>query len=143
MRRHSFAPYAAVLACAMTIAGVQSIPPAGAVTSDNFLVRSTSDYVALCETGQRDANYVAAIHFCQGFANGAWQYYLAVARNDPSSRFVCVSDPAPSRDQVIAAYLTWVRANPAQMSEPAVESIFRYLGTTYPCSAAQRSEAPR
>jgi hypothetical protein len=120
--------------CALSLSAA-----ARAATTDNFLVRSTADFVALCETAPSDANYVAAIHFCQGFANGAYQYYLAVARHSPAARYVCVTDPAPTRDQVMANYLAWVRANPAAMSEPAVESIFRYLGTTYPCSAEQRA----
>jgi hypothetical protein len=112
---------------------------ARAATTDNFVVRSTADYVALCESTPGDDNYVAAIHFCQGFAAGAYQYYLALAQHSPSSRFVCVPSPSPTRDQAIANFLVWAHAHPERMSEPAVESMFRYLGETYPCSAAQRA----
>ena len=121
------------------LAAIPLAMSARAATTENFMVRTTADYVALCESQQGSENYVAAIHFCQGFASGAYQYYLALAQNQPSSRFVCPPDPPPSRDQVIANFLAWARANQERMAEPAVESLFRYLGETYPCSAAQRA----
>ncbi|HET9229939.1 MAG TPA: Rap1a/Tai family immunity protein [Vitreimonas sp.] len=124
------------------IAALAAIPlamSARAATTENFMVRTTADYVALCESRQGSENYVAAVHFCQGFASGAYQYYLALAQHQPSSRFVCPPDPAPSRDQVIANFLAWSRTHQERMSEPAVESLFRYLGETYPCSDAQRA----
>ena len=117
--------------------------PARAATTDNFMIRTTADFVALCETEPGQDNYVAAIHFCQGFASGAYQYYLAVAQHDPALRYVCPTDPPPTRNQAIASFLAWARANPSSMSEPAVESIFRFLGQTYPCTDAQRAPAPR
>jgi hypothetical protein len=126
----------------MIIAALGVVPltmRARAATSDNFMVRTTADYVALCDSQQGSDNYVAAIHFCQGFASGAYQYYLAVAQNTPSARFVCVPDPAPTRNEVIANFVTWARAHQERMAEPAVESIFRYLGETYPCANAQRA----
>ena len=130
----------AVLAIALL--AVPSSRTARAATTDDFMVRTTADLVDLCETAPGQENYVAAIHFCQGFASGAYQYYLAVAQHSPTSRYVCAPDPPPSRDQAIAGFLAWSRANPSAMSEPAVESLFRYLGTTYPCGDAQRAPTP-
>ena len=121
------------------LAAIPLAMSARAATTENFMVRTTADYVALCESSPGSENYVAAIHFCQGFASGAYQYYLALAQHQPSSRFVCPPDPTPSRDQVIANFLAWARANQERMAEPAVESLFRYLGETYPCSATQRA----
>ena len=130
---------AAFIAAALCTASLA--PNARATTAQNFMVHTTADLVALCEAAPSDANYVAAIHFCQGFAAGAYQYYLALAQNAPNTRFVCIRDPAPSRNQAITAFVAWAHAHPERMSEPAVDSMFRYLGETYPCSAAQR--APR
>lgn len=136
-RSHFFSRYTALLAGALCVIALSM--PARATTRDNFLIRTSADFVELCETQPSDQNYVAAIHFCHGFANGAYQYYLAIARGAPAQRYVCVTDPAPTRDQVIANYLAWARANPTTMSEPAVESLFRHLAQTFPCSAAQRA----
>lgn len=138
--RHSFHVKAvAALISGAVCAFAWTMPPARAATAENFTVRTTADLVTLCETQPGQENYVAAIHFCQGFASGAYQYYLAVARNDPALRFVCLPDPPPTRNDAIAAFLAWVRANPSALEQPAVESMFRYLGQTYPCSAAQRA----
>lgn len=115
---------------------------ARAATTDDFMVRTTAELVDLCETAPGQENYVAAIHFCQGFASGAYQYYLAVAQHSPTSRYVCPPNPPPSRDQAIAGFVAWARANSSAMSEPAVESLFHYLGATYPCTDAQRAPAP-
>jgi hypothetical protein len=135
-RLGSFIPLAA-LAAAVFCFVVASM--ARAATTENFQVRTTADFVALCDTDPGEENYVAAVHFCQGFASGAYQYYLAVAQHDPRARYVCVTEPAPSRNQAIANFVTWANANPNVLSEPAVESIFRHLAQTYPCSEAQRT----
>ncbi len=110
-------------------------PAAWAASEDQFHVRTTGDYVALCTAAPDQPNYVAAIHFCQGFASGAYQYYSSLAGKSPDDRFVCLSNPPPSRDQALAAFVAWVRANPSAQNDPPVESIFRYLAQTYPCSA--------
>jgi hypothetical protein len=141
MRRSlSLLPYGAFVACALLLAGASL--SARAATTDNFMIRSTADLVALCETQPGQENYVAAIHFCEGFASGAYQYYQAIAHHSPTSRYVCPPDPPPSRDQAIAGFVRWARTDANAMSQPAVESLFRYLGTTYPCSDAQRAPSP-
>ena len=78
---------------------------------------------------------MAAIHFCEGFATGAYQYYLALAARDPGERVVCLPDPTPSRDQIKADFVAWAKANPSALNDPPVESIFRYLAEAYPCAA--------
>jgi hypothetical protein len=104
-----------------------------AVATDDFKVESTGDLVALCSVEEGSDNAVAAIHFCHGFASGAFRYYQSMADASPSAKYVCTPSPAPTRNQVIADYVGWARANPQVMSDPAVDSLFRYLGTKYPC----------
>jgi hypothetical protein len=129
------------LAAALLAAGavVAVLPPLGkAATPDNFKDATTADYVALCATTQRQDNYVAAVHFCEGFATGAYQYYLALAARDPGERFVCLPNPPPSRDKVKADFVAWTKANPSTLNDPPVDSLFRYLGQTYPCAPGQQ-----
>ena len=115
-------------------------PGAWAASEDQFHVRTTGDYVALCTAQPDQPNYVAAIHFCQGFASGAYQYYSSLADKSPDDRFVCLSDPPPSRDQALAAFVAWVKANPSAQSAPPVDSIFQYLAQTYPCATKQAAQ---
>jgi hypothetical protein len=95
-------------------------------------------FAALCTTAPGQANHVAAIHFCEGFASGAYQYYLALAARDPAERFVCLPEPTPSRDKIKADFVAWTKANPSVMGDPPVESIFRYLAQAYPCAPAKK-----
>jgi hypothetical protein len=107
---------------------------AKAATTEDFQVRTTSEYVALCSANPGQPNYVAAIHFCQGFASGAYQYYVGLAARSPNDRFVCLPDPPPSRDTALAAFVNWVNANPSSANDPPVDSIFHFLAETYPCA---------
>jgi hypothetical protein len=111
-----------------------SLGSAAAQTNpDNFHMRTTEDLVKLCSVEATDPNYVAAIHFCHGFGTGAYQYYEAIASKDPNDRFVCPPNPPPTRSEAIAGFVAWARANPQFMTDRPVDSLFRYLGTTYPC----------
>ena len=114
-------------------AAVIAAAPVRSQDAGNFQVRTTSDLIALCSASPSSPNYVAAIHFCHGFAAGAYHYYSSVEAAYPTAKFICPPNPPPTRNQAIAGYLTWVRSNPNVLSERAVDSMFRYLGTTYPC----------
>jgi hypothetical protein len=99
----------------------------------DFQVRNTRDLVALCSAVPGSELYVAAINFCHGYGVGAFQYYQVLEASVPGHRIFCAPEPRPSRTAVIEGFLRWASAHPEYQEEPAVESIFRYLGTTYPC----------
>jgi hypothetical protein len=134
-------PSLRLLAAALLAAGGMgsALPQAATAASvQNFQVANTADFLALCDTAPGQENYVAAIHFCEGFASGAYQYYLALASRDAGERYVCLPDPTPSRDKIKADFVAWTKANPSALNDPPVESIFRYLGQTYPCARAKK-----
>lgn len=121
---------------ALLLAGflVAGMTPASAATIENFQVRTATDLVDLCDTDPSSVHYIAAIHFCQGFGIGAYQYYAAQVTEDPSTRFVCIPNPPPTRNEAMAAFVGWARAHPEYMNDAPVDTLFRYLGQTYPCS---------
>jgi Rap1a immunity proteins len=131
-RRFDFGLFGFLLAAALFIAMMS--PQVRAATADDFKVRTTADYIALCSTTPDQDNYVAAVHFCEGFASGAYQYYMSFAERSPDERFVCLPDPPPTRDAAMAAFVAWVKANPSAAEDRPVDSIFHYLGETYPCA---------
>jgi hypothetical protein len=110
--------------------------PSFAADADNFRVNSTGDLLALCSADPAAPNYSAAIHFCHGFASGAYQYYQMVAAAIPEARFVCVPEPVPTRSEAIAGFVEWARRNPNYTADKPVDSIFRYLADRYPCTPA-------
>lgn len=106
--------------------------PSWAVTEDNFLARTTGDMIALCAADRSDPLRVAAIHFCEGFLLGAFQYHQAVSAATGKGR-ACLPNPPPTRDQGVAQFVSWVQAHPQYMSEKPVDTMYRFITTTWPC----------
>ena len=104
-----------------------------AASEDDFVVADTNDLVALCTAPADSEHRVAALNFCHGYAVGAFQYYQMLEPVGPGRRFVCVEEPKPTRDDVIAGFVAWAQTRPQYGGEPAVESLLRYLSETHPC----------
>jgi hypothetical protein len=107
---------------------------AEAVNSDIFRVRSTADLIQICSVPTGDSMYAAAIAFCHGYGVGAYQYYQASVSGPQGRPFVCLPDPPPSRTEAVQMFLAWAREHPQYMGEPAVDTLFRWLGAKWPCS---------
>jgi len=103
---------------------------------EDFRIRSAQDLVDLCAAKNDDPLYSAAIHFCEGFVTGAWQYHQAQANGPKGLRLVCPPEPPPTRDEAVAMFVTWSGTHADRMTEPAVEALFRFLTEKYPCPAA-------
>lgn len=132
------ATLAAPSAIAQTsVAQATGAPPTsapGAGPSENtFRVTTTGELARLCEATPNEINGVAALHFCHGFAVGAYQYYQIVSAAEGKWPLVCAPNPPPSRNEVVADFVAWAKQNPQQMNLPPVEGLFRYLAQKFPC----------
>jgi hypothetical protein len=114
-----------------------------ALTEDDFFVKNTQDLVDLCSAPESDPLQDASEHFCHGFISGAWQYHEAMANGPEGKRLVCPVEPYPTRNDIVAGFVTWANANPAHMAEPPVEALFRYLIQRAPCPAAAKKGASK
>ena len=123
---------ASVLAL-VAIAGAGAAPPAGAVTRDNFLTRSTQDLVDLCSAPESDPLYQAAIGFCLGFAVGAVDTHLAENAGPKGKRLICLPATGLTRKQGVQMFVTWAKQNPQHMKEPPVDGLYRFLVGRWPC----------
>ena len=121
------------IAAAAVSAALGGAGDAVAAVVKHFQVKTTADLVALCDAQPGSEAYTAAVNFCEGFGVGAYQYYQVQTADDPDSQFVCVPDPAPTRDQIVAAFVAWAKAHPQYMDDAPVDGLFRFLGETYPC----------
>ena len=122
-----------VLALALVAGGLSLTAPAVAADIDNFMVNTADDFVKLCRAKPEEPNYVAAIHFCHGFATGAYRYYQAMADAAPEHKYICPPNPPPTRTEAIESFLSWTDKHPDQLQQQAIDAIFRFLGDTYPC----------
>ena len=105
-----------------------------AVTEDDFKVKTTLNLINLCTASAIDPHYADAINFCQGYMVGAYHYDIAEHSKDPKSALVCFPEPKPSRNEVIALFITWAKAHPQFMTDMPVETQFRFLSEKWPCN---------
>ncbi len=106
---------------------------AGAVTKQDFKVKTTKNLLNLCNAGVDDPLYVAAIHFCEGYLVGAFHYYTAESKGPDGKKLVCLPDPPPTRNQAVKMFLQWAKEHPEYNNEMPVETEFRFLSDKWPC----------
>ena len=116
----------------MTVAGVHAQTVASP-SETAFLVTTTGDLVRLCEAEPTASTGIAALHFCHGFAVGAYQYHQIAAAAENKPPLFCEPSPRPTRNEAVAGFVAWAKQNPRAMETPPVEGIFRYLAQRYPC----------
>jgi hypothetical protein len=104
------------------------------VTEEDFVVKTTRNLVNLCTASPQDPRYEEAINFCQGYMVGAYHYSIAEHSRDPKNLFVCLPDPKPSRNEVVALFVAWAKAHPQYMTDMPVESQFRFMSEKWPCN---------
>jgi hypothetical protein len=102
------------------------------VMEEHFHVRTTADFVAICSADPHDPLVTAAVNFCQGFTVGVYQT-LEEEDAAVTTKLFCISNPLPTRNQAIAAFVQWAKASPTVLSERAPDAILRYLEERYPC----------
>jgi Rap1a immunity proteins len=128
-----------VLLAAMAVMTVVTVSAVRAQTmaipsETDFQVMTTGDLVRLCEATPIDATGIAALHFCHGFAVGAYQYHQIVAAAEAKPPLFCEPRLRPTRNEAIAGFISWAKQNPSAMNTLPAEGIFRYLAQHYPCS---------
>ena len=117
-----------VVVCTLLLPGL-----AGAVDEKDFLVDTTRNLINLCTAPEDDPLHKEAVNFCVGFLVGAYHYYVASISGPGTTPLVCPPDPPPSREEVGAMFLDWVKKHPQYLDEEAVETWFRFLVEKYPC----------
>ena len=121
------------LFCLLLAAAIVLPSVAGAVTQEDFQVKTTRNLINLCTANPTDPHYTAAIHFCQGYLVGAFAYYQAANEGPEGQPLVCFPEPPPSRNKAIEMFVDWAKAHPEYMNEKPVETEFRFLMEQWPC----------
>ena len=126
-----------LLLCAAALSfGVLLAQPghAAPVNEANFQASTTGDLVALCSADRSDPYFTAAVNFCHGFAVGTYRTLAEVQAGMRSKKkMFCLPNPPPSRDQGIAAFVTWAQGHAESMSLPAMDGVAQFLEQQFPC----------
>lgn len=130
----------AFLGAAMGAAMIVSGGAAGAVTEQNFLLKTSADLVALCSPHEGDPNGVAAIHFCQGYLTGLYHYNEAVGRVFRGINHCPPDTYKPTRNEGVSILLAWAERHPDQLSEPPLDGMLLALKEKWPCPPTAGSE---
>ena len=119
---------------ALSLVALISPGIAGAVTDEDFQVKTTQNLLNLCTVPASDARAQEAIHFCHGYLVGAYQYHIAETGGpDIAKRLVCIPPSGVTRNEAIAMFVDWAKARPQYMNESPVDTEFRFLIEKWPC----------
>jgi len=105
-----------------------------AVTKHDFEALTTQNLINLCSVSSKDPLAQQAIHFCQGYLVGAFDFHIAESKGSKKKPWFCLPKPEPSRNVIVAAFVKWATAHPEYMQELPVETEFRFLVDKYPCN---------
>ncbi|CAM3825366.1 Rap1a/Tai family immunity protein [Polynucleobacter arcticus] len=98
---------------------------------------STSELVGVCS----DQSSPAPQTYCDIYGQGVFDSYLVTRYPQRAPDFVCVTQPAPSRREVMGQFVDWVKANPVYNTAPAADTLLRFLAVRFPCNASSMSPA--
>jgi hypothetical protein len=107
-------------------------PGRAAVTQDTFMVRSTGDLLELCTAAPTDPMGTAALNFCHGFGVGVYRV-LEEFESARKTHMFCMPETMPTRNEALASFVPWGKANPDQLSVPPQDGIAAFLSKQYPC----------
>lgn len=103
---------------------------ATAEAQEKIPVLSTQELVAVCKKPASPESR----SFCVGYVTAVYETYLATRNPKTSKSNICIKQPAPTRDEVIAGYMQWARENPSVVSDPASSTFLRFLTVRFPCA---------
>ena len=114
-----------VLAALAAFSGLAQAQPAATVK-----VLSTQELVNSCKLPASPE----ARSFCIGYSTAIYDTYLATRHPQRAKPFICVKQPAPSRDEVIADFVKFGQENQQVAEKPASGVFLGFLATRFPCA---------
>jgi hypothetical protein len=72
--------------------------------------------------------------FCIGYSTAIYDTYLVTRHPQRAKPFICIKQPAPQRDAVIADFVKWTSENPQTADKPAASTFLGFLETKFPCA---------
>ena len=71
--------------------------------------------------------------FCIGYATAVYETYLATRHPQRAKPYICVKQPAPSRDEVIEEFVKFSQSNQVASDKPAAGVFLGFMSARFPC----------
>lgn len=101
-----------------------------AQSAANVTVLSTQELVNVCKLPASPESR----SFCVGYSTAIYDTYLATRHPQRAKPFICVKQPAPSRDEVIADFVKFGQENQQTADKPASGVFLGFLAARFPCA---------
>ena len=101
-----------------------------AQSNSGVQVLSTQELINVCKLPASPESR----SFCVGYSTAIYDTYLATRHPQRAKPFICVKQPAPSRDEVIADFVKFGQENPQTADKPAAGVFLGFLATKFPCA---------
>ncbi|QWD64572.1 Rap1a/Tai family immunity protein [Polynucleobacter sp. MWH-UH2A] len=73
--------------------------------------------------------------YCIGYTTAIYDTYLATRHPQRAKNTICVKQPAPKRDEVIADYVQFIsQTAPMLANDPAAGTFISFLSMRFPCA---------
>jgi len=101
-----------------------------AQAQEKIPVLSTQELVNVCKLPASPESR----SFCIGYTTAIYDTYLATRHPQHAKPYVCVKQPAPSRDEVISDFVKFTQSNPKTSDKPASGIFLGFLAERFPCA---------
>jgi len=70
---------------------------------------------------------------CEIYGQAVYDTYLVTRNPKTAPEFICLKQPAPTRKEVIQEFISWAEKNTQYATDPAADSVLRFLAGKFPC----------
>jgi hypothetical protein len=93
-------------------------------------VLSTQELVNVCKLPASPESR----SFCVGYTTAIYDTYLATRHPQRAAPYICIKQPAPSRDEVISEFVKFAQTNQQVSDKPASGVFLGFLAARFPCA---------
>jgi hypothetical protein len=101
-----------------------------AQAQEKIQVLSTQELTTVCKLPASPESR----SFCIGYTTAIYDTYLATRHPQRAKPFICVKQPAPTRDELISEYVKFTQANQQLSDKPAAGVFLGFLASRFPCA---------
>lgn len=101
-----------------------------AQAQEKVQVLSTQELVNVCKFPSSPESR----SFCVGYTTAIYDTYLATRHPQRAKPYICVKQPAPSRDEVIGEFVKFGQSNQQVADKPAAGVFLGFLASRFPCA---------